>query len=803
MTFVPDVLHDLRQAMRSLRRAPGYTLAAALTLALGIGLNAAVLSAVYGVLLRPLDVPDAGRLYSIWQDMGARGGDRQDYTSRPVFADWRARNRSFSGMALFIHGTLDLNTLGMSVPSARVSHDFFQVLGVKPALGRAFLPHDETKNNPLAILADPLWRRLGADRAIVGKQIKVSDISFTVVGVLPPGFHAPLTGDAELFNVMDFSPPLGDRSYNYANVIGRLRPGVSPAAAQADMDRVATSIAADYPKEMHGIGARIEPLLDSVVGKARKALLLLLSAVSLVLLVACLNVANLTLSRAAARRTELAVRLALGAGPGRIVRLFVAESVLLAAGATALGLFLGDVYLAVLRRLAPPQTPRLDAVHLDGAVVLGIFGLSLAGGLLAGLLPALWTWRRRSYEPFRDAGATAGRFALRSRGVLVATEVAASIVLLVGAGLLVRTLAALDRVDPGFRTDRMVLGSLLVIPQPLTDRQQVARFVTRLEDRLRQRPEIAAVGAIAPQPLAGGWFEMGFSLEGQPDAAEQRQSAMFRLVTPGYFSAFGVPLEAGRYFGAADGAKAPPVVIVNRSFARRYLAGRPPVGRRIRSVEDEGPEAPRRLIVGVVGDVRGATLDRLPEPEIYVPFAQDPGSPVTIVARARGSEAAALAALQAVARELRPGQVMQRPETMEQVLRRGLSPRRFSAGLIDSFAAVVLLLAAVGIYGVTALAVAQRRRELAVRMALGARPASIAALILRWIAALTLTGVAAGLASSLATGRLLAGFLYEARPMDELSIAVAVVILLAVALAACLLPVVRAARMNPAPILKS
>jgi hypothetical protein len=272
MTFVPDALHDLRQAMRSLRRAPGYTLAAALTLALGIGLNAAVLSAVYGVLLRPLDVPDAGRLYSIWQDMGARGGDRQDYTSRPVFADWRARNRSFSGMALFIHGTLDLNALGMSVPSARVSHDFFQVLGVKPALGRAFLPHDETKNNTLAILADPLWRRLGADRAIVGKQIKVSDISFTVVGVLPPGFHAPLTGDAELFNVMDFSPPLRDRSYNYANVIGRLRPGVSPAAAQADMDRVARSIAADYPKEMHGIGARIEPLLDSVVGKARKAL---------------------------------------------------------------------------------------------------------------------------------------------------------------------------------------------------------------------------------------------------------------------------------------------------------------------------------------------------------------------------------------------------------------------------------------------------------------------------------------------------------------------------------------------------
>lgn len=800
MTLVPD---ELRQAVRSLRRAPGYTFAAIVTLALGIGLNAAVLSAVHGVLLRPLDVPRGERLYSVWQDMGTRGGKRQDYTSRAVFADWRARNRSFSGMALFIHGTLDLNALGVSVPSARVSHDFFQVLGVRPALGRGFLPEEEGRDRGfVAVLADPLWRRLGADRAIVGKRLVVDSHPFTVVGVLPPGFHAPLTRDAELFNVMDFAPPLKDRSYSYANVVGRLKPGVSPAAAQADMDRVARSIAADYPQDMKGIGARIEPLLDSVVGSARKALLLLLSAVSLVLLVACLNVANLSLSRAAARRGELALRLALGAGRGRMARLFLAESVPIAAAATLLGLLLGDGTLAVLRRLAPPQTPRLDAIHLDAAVVLGIFGVALAGGLLAGLLPALWTWRRRSYEPLRGGGAGGGRFALRSRGALVATEIAASLVLLVAAGLLVRTLAALDRVDPGFRTDRAVLGELTVVPEPLTDRQQVARFVSRLEERLRQRPEIAAAGAIAPEPLSGSWGGLGFSLEGQAVAAEQRQSAIVRQLTPGFLRAFGPRLVSGRYFDDADGASAPPVLMVNESFARRYLAGRPAVGRRVRSVENEGDDAPRRLVVGVVGDVRAA-IDRPPAPEIYVPLAQAPGYSLTVVARARTSEAAALAALQAVARELRPGQVVQRPETMEQLLRRGLSPRRFSAGLIDSFAAVALLLAAVGIYGVTALAVAQRRRELAIRIALGAAPAAITALVLRWIAALTLIGVAAGVASSMVTGRLLAGILYQAKPMDELSVAAAVALLLAVALAASLLPAVRAARTNPGSILKS
>jgi putative ABC transport system permease protein len=672
-----------------------------------------------------------------------------------------------------------------------------------PVRGRSFTREEEqTKDRRVAVLADSLWRRLGADPTILGKTVMASDIPFTVVGVLPPGFQAPLAPQAEFFNIMDFSPPLQDRSYSYATVIGRLKAGVTAEAAQADMDRVAASIALDYPQDMHQIGAAIQPLRAAVAGKAARILALLLGAGALVLLVACLNVANLTLARVDARRTELAVRVALGAKAGAMVRLFVNESVLLAAVAVTLGIGLGSLYLAVIRRLAPPQTPRLDAIRLDGTVVLGIVALALLGGLLAGLLPALWTYRRRAFASLRVTAATASRYALRTRGLLVAAEIAASLVLLVVAGQLVRTLAALDRVDPGFRAEGLVLGHLIVVPKPINDLQQSVAYASRLEERLRQRPEIAEVGLIMPTPLVDRPFPMGFSIDTQTDRAEQLQTAEFRLVTPAAFRTLGMHLEEGRLFDSRESAASPPVAIVNRRFVRRYLAGRSPLGRRIRSVFNEGDQAPRRLIVGVVNDVRVA-LDRAPEPEIYIPLVQEPGAYFTVVARARSSETVALAALQAVARQLRPGQVVQRPETMEEALRRGLSPRRFSAGVIDSFAMVALLLVAVGVYGITALVVSQRRRELAVRMALGAAPWSIAALVLRWVAAFTLVGLVAGLASTLASGRLVANLLYGIGPMDELSLVGGVALLLAATLAATLVPTVRATRVNPAPVLSA
>jgi putative ABC transport system permease protein len=803
-----SLLTDLRHAYRSLRRAPVFTLAAVLTLGLGIGLNAAVFSAVYGIVLRPLDLPHPERLVTLWQNNEARGGKRQELTGWALAAAWRARNRCFSAVAGVSSFSADLagGDPPQNVEGTRASRDFFPMLGVKPALGRAFIAEDEVKGkDAVVVLAYGLWKRaFGGDRSLVGKAILINGLPRTVVGILPKGFRSAIRPQAEFWVPMWFQPQPEDWGSSYIGAVGRLKPGVSIRAAQAEMDRVAAALAADDPARLRGIGVTLEPLLDTIVGASRKPLLLLLGAVSLLLLIACFNVANLFLSRAVARQHELALRLALGAQRGRLARLFVGESLWLAAGAAACGLGLGYVYLALLRGLAPPQTPRLDSVRLDGTVVAVTFAVALATGLAAGLLPAVWVSRRRPFEVLRAAtGASASRPALRLRGALVTAEIAASIMLVLGAGILLRSLAALGRVDPGFRTEKMVLGHLTVMPRHPPDRHDVVDFANRLEERLHERPEIAAVGVIDAQPLAERGFRMGFALDGQGVAAEQRQGADFRLISPGYCRAFGLPLAAGRFFAASDSAAAPPVALVNERFVRLFLGGRAPLGHRLRSEESEGDQAPWRRIVGVVGDMRGQTLDRSPDPEIYIPFAQEPAIYLTIVARAAGSTAAALAALRESANEIRPGQIVARPETMAAVLDRGLSPRRFTAALIASFAAVALLLAAVGIYGVTALAVSQRQSELAVRMALGAEPSAIVAMVLRWGGLLVAGGVTIGIAGSLATRRAVSGLLYGVGPMDGVAVAAAVVFLAVVALSATLLPALRASRMDAARVLRS
>jgi len=800
---------DLRYAWRSLRRAPAFALAAVLTLGVGIGINAAVFSAVHGVLLEPFDLPQPQRLVTVWQDMRARGGKRDDRAGWAVFDGWRARNRCFAALAAFSGHAADLSSIDPpeNVVGAAVSHELFAVLGVQPVLGRGFLPQEETKGkDAVAIISYGLWqRRFGADPAVVGRTITVTGRQRTIVGVLPRRFLWPLDPEVEIWVPQWLAPLPEDWGSAYVGVIGRLASGVSTAAAQAEMDRVGTALAADHPAELRGVGVTVEPLLDAVVGATRKPLWLLLGAAALVLLLACLNVANLGLARATARGPELAMRLALGAGRSRLARLFVAEGLLLAAAGAAAGLLLGWLCLASLRGLAPPQTPRLEAIRLDSTVAASTLALSLIVGVAAGSLPALWLLRqhqRLPVEALRGAAAsTPGKGTLRGRGGLVVAEIAASIVLVAGAGMLLRSLAALSRVDPGFRTDKMVLGVLYVVPAHPPDKRDVVEFAARLEERLQARPEIAAVGLISRQPLADSGNSMGFALAGQDPKEEQRQPALWRVSSPGYFKAFGIPLVAGRFFDGSDRQGSPPVALVNQQFVRRYLGGGGAVGRRLRSQEAAGPDAPWRQIVGVVGDLHGLSLDRTPEPEIYLPIAQQPAMRVTAVARAAHSTAAALATLQEVAKSLRPGQVVGRRQTMQELLDRGLSPRRFAAGLTATFAGVALLLAAVGIYGITALAVSQRRRELAVRQALGAAPLGLVAMVLRWCALLLVCGVAGGLACCLAMGRAVAGLLFEVRTMDAWSLAAAVAFLTLVSLAAAAGPAWRAARIDAARVL--
>jgi len=436
-------------------------------------------------------------------------------------------------------------------------------------------------------------------------------------------------------------------------------------------------------------------------------------------------------------------------------------------------------------------------------VVAWTVAASLVVGLAAGCLPALWVSRQRLFAALRGTrGGALGQGGLRARGALIAAEIAASVVLLGGAALLLRSLAALDRVDPGFRTERMVFGVVFVVPRHPPDRRDVAEFVAELEERLGARPEIAAVGTISDQPLAQATSYLGFGLPGQTLADEQRQTVTWRTASPGYFAAFRIPLVAGRLFERGDRMGSPPVALVNEEFARRYLGGAAAsLGRRLHGHDAEGPDAPWRQIVGVVGNFRGRALDHAPEPEIYLSMIQAPTVEMTVVARAAGPAGAALAAIQETARSLRPGQVLGERQTMQEVLDRGLAPRRFAAGLTATFAGVALLLAAVGIYGVVAFAVAQRRQELAVRQALGAAPRSLAALVLGWCGKLVAAGAAVGLGGWLAMGKVVASLLYEVRPLDGVSVGVAVGFLAVVALAAAGRPAWLAGRIDAARVL--
>jgi putative ABC transport system permease protein len=789
------LLQDIRYGMRLLLKHRGFAAAAIVTLGLGIGANTAVFSVASGVLLRPLPYPEAERLVWGW---GRAGENPRAAVSPPDFLDFRSTSRSFETLAAMsaytIHPALTGPERPQQLSGVLVSAGFFEALGVAPVIGRTFLPADEAVSLPEAVmLSHRLWReRFSGDPSLPGRAVTIDGRAMTVIGVMPASFRMP--ADAEAWLPL----PLGDetmqvRRFHQLRLIGRLRPGVSLAGAQAEMNALAAGLVERYPDSNTDFGVVLASLSDAIVGDTRPALFTLLAAVAAVLLIAGVNVANLLLARAAARRREGAIRAALGASRGRLARQWLVESLLLSLAGGALGLLLGYWGQDVLRAMGPADFPRLDEVSIDGRVLLFTLAVSIATGIAFGLVPARQAARVDAQSALREGGARAAGGRGRMRALLAAVEVMASVVLLAGAGLLARSLVRLLDVDPGFRPAEVATTTLRLPVTKEEDEQR--RFFTALVERVEALPGVESAGLVSQLPLSGQLNDTYFTIEGRPPSPSgQPNHANFRGVSDHYFRAMGIPLIRGRSFARSDGPSAPGVVVVNEPFVRAFFPGEEPLGRRI-AVDLGSPFAVE--IVGVVGGVRHTSLATEPEPEMYLSATQQPTGFMNLVVRARGNAAALAGGLRAAVAAIDPDQPLGPVRTMTSVVSASAGDRRFPTLLLGGFAGLALVLAAIGLYGVMAESVAQRTAELGIRMALGASARDVVRLVVREGLRVTLVGLGAGIGGALALSRLLASLLYAVPAHDPATFAGVAAIVAAVALAACALPARRAARTSP------
>jgi len=811
---------DLRFALRNLRRRPGFAVVAILTLALGIGAVTAIFSIARGVLLRPLPFAEPDRLVFVWETQLEEGLPKM-FAAPPNFHDWTRGNRSFAGLAAFDAGSFFLagDAGPVEVRGASVSAGLFDVLGVQPLLGRTFLAaEDESGSEAVALLGHDLWRRrFGGDPAIVGRVVAIDEEPRRVVGVMPPGFDFPppvaLEGTApaekaELWVPLARDLAGGQRGAHYLTVVGRLADGVSLESAEGDLQALAAAIAADHPDTNAGWTVTLTPFAEQVLGHIGPALWLLLAAVGFVLLIACVNLANLLLAQGEDRQRELAVRRSLGASAGRLGRQLVTEGLVLALIGGAAGLALAAASLELLVGLAPANVPRLDQVAIDRGVVACAFGVSLLTGLLFSAVPALRGLRfeRKAGVGPATARATAGPAGSRFGSGLVVAEVALALVLLVGAGLFGRSFARLRGIDPGFRAES-VLTARVALPSTRYggDRAAQARAFRRFEEQLASLPGVTAAGFVLELPLDADRQGTSASLEGRDAPASAEAGRVnFTFATPGYLAAMGVPVVAGRGPAPEDRAGSEPVVVVNEAFVRRFLpAAREPgaaLGERV--LLGFNPE-PRR-IVGVVGDVRHDTLARDPYSNVYLPYEQLPWFPrMALAVRTAGAPEEVAAAVRERLRSVEPDVALYRVKSMEDVVGAAVAEPRFSTLLLAAFAVAALGLAAVGVYGVLAYAVRRRTREIGVRVALGASRGDVVRLVLlRWMGLVSL-GIAVGLAASLGLSRLVAGFLFRVDPTDPGTLAVVAAFLAAVAAAACYLPTRRALAVDPRTALEA
>jgi len=799
---------DLRCALRSLTKSPGFAAVAVATLALGIGANTAIFSVVEAVLLRPLGFRQPERLVTL--EEREKDGSPSN-TSFATYVDWRARNRSFEEIAAMSYWTPKLSGGGRrdaeKLEGIRVTDGFFQMLGVRPALGRDFLPEEQrTGNHHVVLLGHGLWvRRFGSDPAIVGSTVLMGDTPYLVAGVLPADFESvfsPSPGrPTEIWAPLGYnaSQPWACRDCRHLRAIGRLRASVTLEGARAEMDAISQALSREYPNSYSAPGVFVTPFAERLSGGARSALWSLAAAVGLVLLIGCANVGTLLLGRAAARRREVAVRFALGASRGRIARLFLTEAAVLSIGGGALGLAAVGWALPVLTASAP-ELPRLAAARVDGSVLLFTLAVSTVTGLLFGGVPAL---RLSRLEPALREGAVGG-LAVRSRrsgALLVAFDVALALALFFGAGLLLKSVSRLLRVDPGFRSDGLLTMEVDLYGNRYEKDPAVVEFFDRVRERVERLPGVVSAGLVSQLPLGGNFDTHGVHPEGHLSTnPEQDPSADRYSASPGYLATMGIPVRRGRGILETDRADSPPVVLVNETLAQSVWGSEDPLGKRVKV---GGTDGPWRTVVGVARDVRHASLAAPRSNQIYLPLSQFVDNGMVLVVRARAEASSLAPAVRAAIRSVDADQPVMHVATIEQVIAASTATRRFSRDLLVAFAATALLLAAIGIGGVVSSFVSRHTREIGIRMALGARRYQILRLIAFRMLRLALGGLAAGALAGLVLGRWLRGQLFEVGGADPAVLLAGVLTILSAVGAATLLPARRAARIDPVDALRS
>jgi predicted permease len=806
-------MQDFRYALRLMAQRPGFTIVAVITLALGIGANSAIFSLVNGLLLRPLPYADADRLAIIWTHSPGANVD-QDWPSPGQYSAVKSQNTVFDEIAIAQGG--NANITGQTAPerigAVWSSSAMFSLLGLKPALGRPFMAEDDVPGKPpTAILSYGLWqRRFGGDPNVIGQNLMLDGDSYLIVGVMPADFSLkkevmPTVGAASQAEIL-LSLPMsekelssqGDENYN---VLARLKPGVTIAQAQAELDSVVSALEQQFPAqypESRRFSLSVKPLLDQVVGDIRPALLVLLGAVGCVLLIACANVANLLLARSATREKEIAIRTALGAGRWRLVRQLLTESVLLSLVGGALGLLVAIWGLDGLRWLDPGNIPRLQNAGIDGRVLAFTFGVTLLTGLLFGLAPALRSSQVNLSETLKEGGRSlVGSGNRRLRNLLVIAEIALSLVLLIGAGLLIRSFMRVQQVEPGFASQSVLSLRLSVVGTTYAKEPRRSSFFQEYWQRIRNLPEVESVGGVSALPLSGGIGWGSITIEGYDSASGQSSiQADGRVASVGYFETLKIPLIAGRFFAEQDARESLKVAVIDEHMARTYFPGGDALGKRLKRGGQKS-DAPWLTIVGVVASVKHYALDTDSRVTFYTPQQQSPSSSMYIAVRTSGDPLSLAAAVTQEARAMDPNVAVYDVKTMDGRVAESLARRRFAMFALGLFAAVAAILAAIGIYGVMSYTVAQRTREIGIRVALGANTADVIRLMVSQGMTLAAIGVGIGLVAAVAVTRIMASLLFAVSATDPATFAVIALVLAGVALLACYIPARRATRVDP------